>query len=190
MRLFYSILITFFLVLTGCDNTMSKTDYYESDDYLIFQIQDAVNKIAIDYDELPTASINVIETLYSSHVSLNKMHAPELGYQVALSDIDAEETIFKEIYFDLDGRKLESEKETYDCINLIFPVTFIMPDSSLIIVDSDTEEGWNELKSWYDNSDSKDWPEIQYPVDVVFDNGDIFTVNTNDEMKSLKMSCN
>ena len=27
-------------------------------------------------------------------------------------------------------------------------------------------------------------------VDVVFDNGDIFTVNTNDEMKTLKMSCN
>tara|TARA_Y100000768_G_scaffold197452_1_gene148374 strand:+ start:371 stop:880 length:510 start_codon:yes stop_codon:yes gene_type:complete len=169
---------------------MSKTDYYESDDYLISQIQDAANKFAIDYDELPIASINVIETLYPSHTSLNKMHAPELGYQVALSDIDTEETIFKEIYFDLEGRKLESEKEVYDCINLIFPVTFIMPDSSSIIVNSDTEEGWDELKSWYDNSDSKDWPEIQYPVDVIFENGDVFTVNSNDEMKTIKLSCN
>ena len=118
------------------------------------------------------------------------MYAPELGYQVALSDIDSAETVFKEIYFDLDGRKLDNDKETYDCINLVFPVTFIMPDSSFIIVFSDSEQGWAELKSWYDNSDSKDWPEIQYPVDVVFDNGDIFTVNTNDEMKTLKMSCN
>ena len=190
MRFIYTILITFFLILTGCDNTISKADYYESDDFLISEIQAALNKIQIDYEQLPEPSINAIETLYPSHVTLNKMYAPELGYQVALSDIDSAETVFKEIYFDLDGRKLDNDKETYDCINLVFPVTFIMPDSSFIIVFSDSEEGWAELKSWYDNSDSKDWPEIQYPVDVVFDNGDIFTVNTNDEMKTLKMSCN
>ena len=190
MRFIYPILITFFLILTGCDKTISKADYYESDDFLISEIQASLNKIQIDYEQLPEPSINAIETLYPSHVTLNKMYAPELGYQVALSDIDSAETVFKEIYFDLDGRKLDNDKETYDCINLVFPVTFIMPDSSFVIVFSDSEEGWAELKSWYDNSDSKDWPEIQYPVDVVFDNGDIFTVNTNDEMKTLKMSCN
>ena len=190
MKFFYSISMVFVLFLAGCDNSMSKTDYYESDDYLISEIQDAANKIQIDYDELPADAKNTIETLYSTNTSLNKMYALELGYQVALSDIDSGETVFKEIYFDLDGRKLESEKDNYDCINLVFPVTFIMPDSSIIIVSSDTEDGWSELKSWYNGSDSKDWPEIEYPADVIFENGDVATVNSSEEMSSLKMSCN
>ena len=53
MRFIYPILITFFLILTGCDKTISKADYYESDDFLISEIQASLNKIQIDYEQLP-----------------------------------------------------------------------------------------------------------------------------------------
>ena len=61
MRFIYPILIHF-LILTGCDKTISKAEYYESDDFLISEIQASLNKIQIDYEQWPEPSINAIET--------------------------------------------------------------------------------------------------------------------------------
>ena len=45
------------LVLTGCDSMMSKSDYYDSDEYLISQIKDAANKVQVEYNQLPEDAI-------------------------------------------------------------------------------------------------------------------------------------
>ena len=70
------------------------------------------------------------------------------------------------------------------------PVTFIMPNGSSIVVESDNEEGWEELKSWYDeNPDSEEWPDFQYPVDIILEEGITTTVNNESEMDGAKSSC-
>ena len=178
------------LILVGCDDIMSKSDYYDNDEYLIEQIQNATNKIEIEYSQLPSNAISIIETSYSEDVSLSRMQAPELGYEVTFSDTDIDESLFKEVYFDLDGRKLENKKNKDACFDLIFPVTFIMPDGLSIIVESDSEEDWGEFKAWYDNNpDSKDWPDLQYPADIILEDGTIATINNDGEMESFKLSC-
>ena len=189
MRIYHTLGILSVFILTSCDSMQSKTDYYESDEYVISEIQKATNKIEVEYSELPEDAINTIETLYNSNISISELYAPDLGYEVVFNDIDSDESLFKEVYFNLEGRKLESKDNKEDCIDLVFPVTFIMPDGSVIIVEGNSEEDWLELKSWYDNSDSKDWPEIQYPVEIILENGEISLINDNEEMEVAKLSC-
>ena len=52
------------------------------------------------------------------------------------------------------------------------------------------EEDWEELKSWYDdNPNSEDWPDLQYPVDIILEDGTTTTINSDEEMDSIKLSC-
>jgi hypothetical protein len=68
-----------------------------------------------------------------------------------------------------------------------------MPDESSITVETDDEEGWAELKDWYeDNPDSEERPTLQYPVDIVYrtDDGDsVVTINNESEMMAAKEDC-
>ena len=57
MRFTYIVGLLSVLVLTGCDSMMSKSDYYDSDEYLISQIKDAANKVQIEYNQLPEDAI-------------------------------------------------------------------------------------------------------------------------------------
>jgi hypothetical protein len=74
------------------------------------------------------------------------------------------------------------------CFKLVYPVTYIMPDGSEITVEDDSD--WAEIKSWYEvNPDSKERPELQYPVDVILKDSTTITVNNADEMHALKEDC-
>ena len=194
MRFIYkATLLGFFsvLVLIRCDSIMSKSDsYYDSDEYLISQIQNATNKIQIEYNELPTDVITTIETSYSSEVFLNKMCAVELGYELTMGDANLEEN-FSKIYFDLEGRKLEEKDyDKWDCFDFVYPVTFIMSDGLNITVTSNDEEGWEELKNWFDENPNSEFEwNLQYPVDIVLEDESILTVNTIEEIFDIKENC-
>jgi hypothetical protein len=76
------------------------------------------------------------------------------------------------------------------CFELVYPVTFIMPNKSTITVNSDDNEGWAELKAWYeDNPDSKERPSLQYPVQISHEGDRIVTINNDDEMARAKKDC-
>ena len=88
---------------------------------------------------------------------------------------------------DKDWDREEKEK----CFKLVMPYTLIMPDASLIIIE--TEEDREKVEEWYKNNpDSKDRPSLEYPVDVVIetDEGErTTTVNNDDEMKEIIGRC-
>ena len=67
-----------------------------------------------------------------------------------------------------------------------------MSDGSSITVSSNDEEGWAELKDWYDQNsdiDSKEW-NLEYPVEVVLESDEsVITVNNEEEMIELKENC-
>jgi hypothetical protein len=192
MRYFNIVGFLSIFILIGCKNKISKSDYYNSDEYLIYQIKNATNKIEIEYNDLPPNTIANIEISYSSYVFLSEMYASGLGYELTINDVNTDESLFKKIYFNLDGRKLESKKDEgkTDCFYLVYPVTFIMPDGSNVIVESDSEGDWEELKNWYDdNPNSEDWPDLQYPVDIILEDGTTTIINNEEEMNSIKVSC-
>ncbi len=181
------------LFLTGCDSLTNKKDY-NYDDELIDQIRSAEDKIEIEYNQLPLESISLIEDDYSSNISVSEMHAPELGYEITLNKLDSEDNSFYQIYFDLNGKKLESkyDKNEDKCFDFIYPITFIMSDGTSIIVSSNDEEGWQQLKDWYDNNsdlESKEY-NLEYPVEVILDVDDsVLMINNEEEMIDLKEEC-
>ena len=82
----------------------------------------------------------------------------------------------------------DKDKRYWDCFELVYPVTFIMPDGSTIAV-ADRDD-WDDVKSWYDsNPDSEEKPSLQYPVDISYRDGTIQTINNDEEMGVSKRDC-
>ena len=85
------------------------------------------------------------------------------------------------------------QSEERECFELVFPVTFIMPDGSTIAIETDDNAGWQDVKDWYDaNPDSEERPTLQFPVDITYETEDgdtTLTVNNDEEMQYVKRRC-
>ena len=87
----------------------------------------------------------------------------------------------------------EDEGGERECFELVLPVTFVMPDGSVVTVEN--EDGYMTLREWYvANPDSEEEPVLQYPVDIVYYNedgeeGTIVTINNEEEMEAAKAEC-
>ncbi len=75
------------------------------------------------------------------------------------------------------------------CFEFVYPITYIMPDSSEIIVES--EEGMIALREWYaDHPRVRIRPRLQYPVDIeFFEDGNIVTINNDRQLRRAYASC-
>ena len=86
-----------------------------------------------------------------------------------------------------------NESEERQCFELVFPVTFIMPDASTITVDTDDDAGWQPVKDWYEaNPDSDERPTLQFPVDIIYETEDgdsTLSINNDEEMRIAKENC-
>ncbi len=82
-------------------------------------------------------------------------------------------------------------EEKDDCFELVFPVSYAMPDGSTIMGNDDTEID-QAIKTWYEaHPENKEKPVLQYPVEVTLEGQNMnLTVEDNDEMTRLKEDCN
>jgi len=173
------------------------------DAQLIQAIQESTNKETIDAEDLPQPSLTVLDNDYiESYISEAKI-VPELGYEVDLrKHVGIRLGEYSQTYFDLNGRELRGDKDyRYDhdreghdknrreCFKLVYPVTFIMPDASTITGDDEWEVGM-ALRSWYeDHPDTKKKPILQYPVNIIFRDGTVVTVNSDEDLKGIYARC-
>ena len=160
------------ILLFGCQSWILSEETVLSDDELIESIQNSSNKEAIDIDQLPAESMEILQQSYYDKVILNSMLAPEFGYEISLGMTEAGMGDIAEIYFAIEGRELRSEREDYDqnreCFNLVYPLTFSMPDGTDIIVDH--EDDWDEVREWYEQNPDATERYSQYPVDIIYGN--------------------
>ena len=179
------------LILIGCENSMTKSDE-TFDDQLIQDILDA-EKIDINMTYLPSLSSTIINQDYNDYIEIDAKMASGLGYQVSMDGKGCKPGYHNEVYFNLEGRKLKSkrdrdDKDGFKCFELVLPVTFIMPDGSSIAVEN--ENGYMAVRDWYgNNSDSIEKPTLQYPVNIIYRNGDTQIINNDEEMRSTKVDC-
>jgi hypothetical protein len=197
------------LAFTSCQKEDSKV-VADSDADLIAAIQKATNKQIISADDLPDPSkTSLSEDFEEDYVDVAKL-APKLGYEVDMrcrKGPDVGE--FRQAYFDLKGRLLvpggknlgdrdgkgngKGDKGDHGriCFELVYPVTFIMPDGTEITVDSkDDEEAWGEIKAWYEaHPDVKERPALDFPVDIEYKYGTIVTINNEQEMMEARKDC-
>ena len=203
-------ILSIVLFAAGCQMG-SKQSTALSDAELVQMIIDS-EKEQIDISELPVQSLAYIENdIEYDEIGTNLANG--LGYEVKRIGNGFRSGHRNEVYFNLDGRRLDptdwngrrpnwknvddfSEKRgqgDWRCFYLVFPVTFEMPDGSTITVETDDESGWSDLKSWYDNSGAViERPSIQYPVDIIFkteESETTITIDNAEEMNSAKEEC-
>jgi len=199
------LLTAFIIMIAGCQNTSTESVGL-SDAELIQAIIDA-DKISVGMDELPSNSKTIVEEDYNEYDGIDTKKAYGLGYEVSMDGKGHKMGHRCEVYFNLDGRKLDpnvkrgdkSDWDRYDdkgdwkCFDLVLPVTYVMPDGSTIIVNNNDEDGWQEIKDWYDaNPNSEEKPALQYPVDISFETREgstTFTVTNDEEMRNAYLRC-
>lgn len=169
-----------------------------NDAQLIKAIQEATNKQTINTEELPSASLTVLEQDYSESYIVTPKIAPELGYEVSMRrEKGSRVGEHSQAYFNLKGRELRlgrsyGDKDGCDikeCFDFVFPVTFVMPDGSTITGNSIEEIGL-AIKSWYEaNPGSKERPALQYPVEITFRDGTTATITSDEGMRRFKADC-
>ena len=88
-----------------------------------------------------------------------------------------------------DDKKDDKKEEQEACLELVYPVTYVLPDGSTVNISE--KEDYEELKAWFEaNPDSKEEASLQYPVNVRFaDRDEIVNVGTEAEMIELKKAC-
>ena len=94
---------------------------------------------------------------------------------------------------DYDKEKFDKEdwddKEKDGCFELVYPMSYAMPDGS-IITGSEEEELWTAIKAWYEaHPDVEVKPSLQYPVDILFEDGTNQTIADEAGMENLKKDC-
>ena len=191
------LIIAVLMMMIGCEDRI-KGSGETSDAQLVQSIIEA-NKTAISMDDLPSQSRTVVEQDYNEFIDIDAKIASGLGYEVSMGGKWHKTGDHAEVYFNLEGRKLnpyvrdkdvwdKNDKDGWKCFELDFPVTFIMPDDSTIAV-ADRDD-WDDVKGWYDsNPDSEEKPSLQYPVDIAFGDDETITVNSDDELRSVYRRC-
>lgn len=73
------------------------------------------------------------------------------------------------------------------CLEMIFPLTYIMPDGSTITCNNRRDR--MAVRMWYrEHPGVTERPALQYPVEVKFE-GKVITINNDNEMKRIKKVC-
>ena len=187
------------LMIAGCDLGV-KQEYETSDAELIQMIIDS-DKVDIDISELPEQSQTYLSN-DGEYDELGSRYASQLGYEVERIGKGSKSGRRGDVYFNVEGRKLNpndwgkrgrgfgvGKKEDWECFTLEFPVSFNMPDGSLVTVEADDEENWAEIKTWYEtNQDSEERPTMQFPVGILFDEESLIIAN-QEEMRSAYQEC-
>ena len=173
----------------------------------IVQMIIEAEKAEITIDELPENSQNSIYDDHTDYMGLYVKKATGLGYEVDLAGLGYRSGKRNEVYFNIDGRKLDpndwgnekrryredysqTSREDWRCFELVFPISFDMPDGSVIEVSSDDENGWSQIKSWYDsNPGARQKPLMQFPVVIFFDEETI-TLYDRDDLRGAYAECN
>lgn len=91
---------------------------------------------------------------------------------------------------DLESAKsnCEVDRRRGRCFELVFPVTFTMPDATDITLAS--REDWNLIDAWYEaNPDATDRPDLVFPVDITYRNDSTITVNSQEELIAARAIC-
>lgn len=82
----------------------------------------------------------------------------------------------------------KGEEDKKACFELVYPVTYGLPDGST--ASGGKTEVWETIKAWYEaNPDSKAKPELQYPVEIIFEGEEVKTIHNKEEMLWAKKAC-
>lgn len=184
---FLSLILLVGLVFASCD----KKDDFDKDNK--WEDKECIYVLFPQAWVLPNDSVITLADKEDSalkdwyEANLDSEEKPELSYPVDIKNQKGEvETINNEVEMMTakDGCEDYYEKE---CIYVLFPQTWTLSDASEVTL-ADKED--SALKDWYiANPESEEKPELAYPVDVKNKEGEILTIDNEEEMIAAKKGC-
>lgn len=82
----------------------------------------------------------------------------------------------------------EVDRRRGRCFELVFPITFTMPDQSEITLQG--KEDWTLIDAWYEaNPDVDERPDLVFPVDIAYRNDSTVTINTQEQLLGARAEC-
>ena len=203
--------LTFLFIITGCANDEPKG---MSDAELVQAIIDAENKTEVSMEDLPTVAMGTMEENYlDEYLHLHSLKASMLGYEVSIAGRAANAGKRGEVYFNIDGRKLDpndynddykdwygergdfdkdefGEKRDWNCFEIVHPYTIMMPNGTSYTIDSDQDIDLDEIKRYYEENQGVDEkPALVFPVNILGYNGETEAINNEEEMKNAYREC-
>ena len=203
--------ITFLLLITGCAKDEPKG---MSDAELVQAIIDAEGKVEVTMEDLPTAAKGMMEENYlNDYLHLYSMKASMLGYEVSIAGRPGNSGKRGEVYFDIDGKKLDpndygddykdwyggrdgfdrndfGEKRGWKCFEIVYPINIMMPDGSTYTIDSEEDSDLDAVKNYYEeNEGTEERPSIVFPVNIIDNEGETKTISSEEGMKAAYRQC-
>ena len=213
MKKIYALIlpITFLFLIAGCAKDEPGGI---SDAELVQAIIDAEGKVEVTMENLPTAARGTMEENYlNDYLHLYSMKASMLGYEVSIAGRPGNSGKRGEVYFDIDGRKLDpndygddykdwygerggfdrndfGEKRGWKCFEIVYPITIMMPDGSVYTIDSEEDPDLDAVKNYYEENEGvEERPSIVFPVNIIDNEGETKTISSEEEMKDAYRQC-
>ena len=205
------LLITFLFLIAGCAKDEPKGI---SDAELVQAIIEAEGKVEVTMADLPTAARGTMEENYlNDYLHLYSMKASMLGYEVSIAGRPGNSGKRGEVYFDIDGRKLDpddygddykdwygerdgfdrdnfGEKRNWNCFDIVYPITIMLPNGSSYLIDSEEDSDLETIKSYYEeNQGADERPSIIFPVNIIDHEGETKAINSEEEMEDAYRHC-
>ena len=203
--------ITFLFLIAGCAKDEPKGI---SDAELVQAIIDAEGKVEVTMAGLPPAARGTMEENYlNDYLHLYSMKASMLGYEVSIAGRPGNSGKRGEVYFDIDGRKLDpndygddykdwygerdgfdrdnfGEKRNWNCFDIVYPITIMLPNGSSYLIDSEEDSDLETIKSYYEeNQGADERPSIIFPVNIIDHEGETKVINSEEEMEDAYRHC-
>ena len=203
--------ITFLFLIAGCAKDEPKGI---SDAELVQAIIDAEGKVEVTMADLPTAARGTMEENYlNDYLHLYSMKASMLGYEVSIAGRPGNSGKRGEVYFDIDGRKLDpndygddykdwygerdgfdrdnfGEKRNWNCFDIVYPITIMLPNGSSYLIDSEEDSDLETIKNYYEENEGADErPSIIFPVNIIDHEGETKVINSEEEMEDAYRHC-
>ena len=200
-KVFIYIIITLFFA--GCVKDEPKG---LSDSELIQAIIDADDKLEVEMEYLPSSAKSTMEENYlSEYYHLQSLKASMLGYEVSIAGRPGRLGKRSEIYFDIDGKKLDyseyekdywlytddyysrgdsRDKREWECFSIEYPITVTTP-----IGNTYTFEDEESIKEYYDAYEVDEDVSVVYPINITDNEGELITINSDERLEEVYKNC-
>lgn len=116
---------------------------------------------------------------------------PALQFPVTIIYEDGTEVVLadqEEMHAERSACPKPSGRRWDKCFTLELPVSFLMPDGTIITVNSDDE--FSQIKEWREaNPDVEEKHLLQFPVTIIYNDGTAVEIATVEDMQAAKKDC-
>ena len=196
-------LFTLLFFFAGCANDEPQG---LSDAELIQAIIDADNKIEVEMESLPSSARSTMEDGYlSEYYHLQSLKASMLGYEVSIAGKPGRLGKRSEVYFDVDGKKLDyseyekdswfydddfynrsesGDKRDWECFSIEYPITVTTPNGNTY-----TFEDEESVKEYYEAYEIDEDISVVYPINITDNDGELIVIDSDERLKEAYKDC-